>query len=178
MNQTIEHIIQKCLLQDRAAQRLLYQQYCEVVMQACYRYASDINEAKDMVQNTFIRVFQHLEVYNPTLSSFATWISRIAVREAIALKRKKKKLDFNDDIFEKVEQSIVPEIIDKLEIEEVRVLIEKLPENHRIILNLYYFEEFSHQEIASMLGIEISSSRSKLTRAKAELNVQWKLNAN
>jgi len=175
MQPPLAPIIDRCLQHDRAAQKLLFQQYKDTVMSACYRYATDINEAKDMAQNTFIRVFHHLVDYDADKGSFVTWISRIAVREAIAIKRKNKRLIFPDSQMPLTDEVLPPQIIDQLSIAELKNLIEKMPESHKIILNLYYFDEFSHQEIAELLGIETSSSRSKLTRAKAELQTQWKL---
>lgn len=174
MQQTSE-LISRCLRLEPAAQKQLYLAHKDAVMYVCYRYASDMDEAKDMVQNTFIRVFNHLGDYDPDKGRFSTWIGRIAIREAIAVKRKNKKLVFTESLETVLEQPFEAESELETNIENLRKTIENLPENHRIILMLYYFDELSHQEIADLLQIEVSSSRSKLTRAKAELAQRWKL---
>ncbi len=175
MTHPIEQLITQCLAADRAAQRQLYEQFRDFVMRICHRYATDLAEAKDMVQNTFVRVFQHLEIYDPAKGTFTTWLHRIAVRESIAVKRKKQQWNLTESALVVAESTWSPDIIERLTVEELRAVVEKLPDSHRTILMLYYFDGFSHEEVAALLQIELSSSRAKLSRAKSALNYQWNL---
>jgi RNA polymerase sigma factor (sigma-70 family) len=175
MAHPIEDIIVHCKAGDRLAQRRLYDQFSNFAMGICYRYATDISEAKDMVQNTFVRIFQHIHDYDSTKGTFTTWLHRIAVHEAIAVKRKKQRWNLSESALAITELPYNSDVLDQITIEELRSIIDKLPESHRIILMLYYFDGFNHTEIAQLLSIEISSSRAKLSRAKSELTYHWNL---
>lgn len=171
----IETIIQKCFKNDRQAQKLLYHRYKDRLISIAYRYDNDINTAKDILQNTFIKIFKNLDSFNSEKGSFEQWITRILINEALMHKRKNKNFISNDslDVFEKY---INIDHLDQITIEELRIIIEKLPEVHRVILNLYYFEEYTHKEIASILGIKESSSRSQLSKSRRILKLKWDKN--
>lgn len=176
MEHPIEALINRCRQNDRTAQRQLYEQFSAFVMRTCYRYATDLEEAKDMLQNTFVRVFHYLPDYDPAKGTFTNWIHRIAVHEAIAVKRKKQRWNLSDAVFAEADASCPPEVIQRLTVEELRAVIDKMPEIHRTILMLHYFDGLAHDEIATLMGIEISSSRARLSRAKTELIHRWNLN--
>jgi RNA polymerase sigma-70 factor, ECF subfamily len=171
----LDAVIQGCLSNHRLAQQQLYNQYANLVMQVCYRYATDIQEAQDMVQNTFIRVFDHLKQFDAGKGAFSTWIHTIAVREAIALKRKHPRWNLTESTFAQLESHYQSDIFDKMTVEELRQTVAKLPEIHRVVLMLHYFDGYSHEEIADLMGIEIASSRSRLSRARTELQHHWNL---
>jgi RNA polymerase sigma-70 factor, ECF subfamily len=170
-----EELLERCLANNRQAQQQLYNQFADMVMHVCYRYAAHVQEAEDMVQNTFIRVFQNLCHYDPAKGAFSTWIYTIAIREAISVKRKQPRWNLSESTFSQIESNYQTDIFDKLTVEELRQTIAKLPESHRVVLMLHYFEGYSHEEIADLLNIEISSSRSRLSRARTELNYHWNL---
>ncbi len=167
--------INKCIHQDRAAQKQLYLDHCHRLMGIAYRYAVDVEEAKDIVQNSFIRIFSKLETFDVVKGNFSAWSKTICIREAIAIKRKNSQLIFTEDILQIAEREGHDLEVEDLPEQMLKNIMEKLPENHKTILMLYYFDEYSHKEVAEILDIKESSSRSKLTRAKTELTLQWKL---
>lgn len=168
----IETIIQECIKNDREAQKLLYHRYKDKLMSVAFRYDNDINTAKDILQNTFIKIFKNLASFNAAKGNFDQWSTRILINEVLMLKRKSKEL-LDGDSYESVEKYTNIDLLDKITIEELRKVIEGLPEIHKVILNLYYFEEYSHKEIASLLGIKESSSRSQLSKSRRLLKTKW-----
>lgn len=169
-------IIKKCINQDRVAQKQLYLDHCHRLMSTANRYAKDMDEAKDIVQNTFIRIFNNLETYNFKKGNFISWTATICIREAIAIKRQNQPLIFKEDIVDVVEkQTQQLEIDHGVSLESLQSAINSLPENYKTILMMYYYDDLNHKEIAHILEIKESSSRSKLSRAKEELTKKWKL---
>jgi len=171
----MKELIEKCLNADRAAQNLLYQHYRDHLMSICYRYCNSMHDAQDALQNTFIRIFTKLSSFSEDKGNFKSWSSSIAVRESIAILRAKKKVHFGDDSLSKVELIDQLDVIDQMTVEELRSIIENLREEERIIINLHFFDGYSHKEIGVMLGIKENSSRSRLFRAKLALREKWKL---
>lgn len=174
MSHPVEDLIKLCQKNDRKAQYALYGRFCDYAMNICYRFAANIEEAQDMVQNTFVRVFTHIQDYDSQKGSFVAWLHQIALREAMAVRRKKMHWQSVElAAVEYADSQTKEDIIDKMTLDEMESLVRKLPESHRIILLLYYFDDCTHEEIADILGIGVSSSRSRLTRARAELLHQW-----
>ncbi len=174
MSHPVEELIRLCQKNDRKAQYALYGRFCDYAMKICYRFATNIEEAKDMVQNTFVRVFTHIHDYNPQKGTFVAWLHQIALREALAVRRKKTNWQSVElAVLEYTDRQTNEDIIDKMTVDDMESLIRKLPESQRIILLLYYFDDCTHEEIADILNIGVSSSRSRLTRARAELLRQW-----
>ncbi|MBK9254379.1 MAG: RNA polymerase sigma factor [Saprospiraceae bacterium] len=167
-------LIQNCLKQDRVAQKQLYLDHCQRLMNTAYRYATDLDEAKDIVQNSFIRIFNNLHSFDQS-GNFYAWTKTICIREAIAVRRKNSNLTFTEDIITLAEKEGIEMEIDDVSHEKLKLLIDALPENHRTILMMYYYDELSHKEISELLDIKESSSRSKLSRARYELTTKWKL---
>ena len=159
-------LIQKCLTNDRVAQKQLYHLYADFVMNIARRYAIDISEAKDMVQNTFIKIFKSLDQFDSNRGKFKHWISRIAVNEAIAIKR--KNINWQVSEFPEIDSKeiINNEAIANLNYKDMISSMNQLPEQHRVILQLFYVDDLDHKEIASIIEIKESSSRSRLTRAR------------
>lgn len=167
----MNEILNKCLNKDRAAQKQLYLNHCDYLMSIIYRYTCDIEWSKDVLQNTFIKIFKNLEKYDPQRSSFRTWSSKIAVNESLTYLRSKDKYSY----IEMKNESLADENISvQLHLKDTEKLITKLPTKYRSIINLYHFDGYSHEEIGRMLGISTSSSRSQLSRAKHLLLNEYK----
>jgi RNA polymerase sigma-70 factor (ECF subfamily) len=170
----LQDIIRKCIDGDRSAQKHLYLFLSDELMSVAYRYTRDMDFAKDVVQHAFVRIFHNLGSYDADKSGITTWSKKICIHEAISFLRKHKKMmiyvDINDVILpfqkEYEDETFSPEIL--------RGKIDKLPEEHRMIIQLYYYDELSHKEIATLLNIQESSSRSRLSRAKDQLRINWK----
>ena len=168
---TDKELIDGCIREDRHFQKMLVQRFAGKMMTVCRRYARHQMEAEDMVQETFIKVFDNITSFG-FKGSFEGWIRRIAVN--IALKKVKKFSFQNEKIgMEKLpEISLDPAVLAQLHEEEILKLIAGLPEGYRLVFNLYVIEGFSHREIAKNLNIEESTSRSQLLKARKMLQVR------
>ena len=160
-----EHeLIRRCEANDRTAQRLLYERYAPLLMSICRRYVGQAN-AEDVVQDSFIRIFQYLVQYRHE-GSFEGWVRRVCVNTCIRYLEKAKRLQVDYGIEQMPEQAVAPDAISKMSADELLEVIDKLPEGYRTVFNLSVIEGYHHKEIAAMLGIEESSSRSQLTKAR------------
>lgn len=163
---TEEIILQRCQKNDAAAQQLLYQKYSPKMLSVCYRYAKSREDAEDMLQEGFVKVFMQISRYEYR-GSLEGWILRIIVHTCINHLKKYKK--FNDVVDLAYASNIIiredniPGIVQAKQIVEC---IRSLPIGYRTVLNLYAIEGYSHKEIGAMLDIEESTSRSQYTRAK------------
>lgn len=167
---TEEAIIKGCLNNQAAAQRELYNRYSPKMLSVCYRYAQHREDAEDMLQEGFIKVFRQIHRFEGR-GAFEGWIRRIIVHTCIdILKKKNKKFNESVDIMHatglQVKKESVPSLIQAKQIIEC---IRLLPMGYRTVLNLYAIEGYAHHEISQMLGIEKSTSRSQYTRARAML---------
>lgn len=166
---TEEALLKGCLSNNAAAQRELYNKYSSKMLSVCYRYAHNREDAEDMLQEGFIKVFLQIHTFE-NRGAFEGWIRRIIVHTCINILKKNKKFNESVDIIHasgiQVREESVPAIIQAKQVVEC---IRMLPIGYRTVLNLYAVEGFSHREIAGMLDIEESTSRSQYTRAKAML---------
>jgi len=163
---TEEAILQGCLKNNATAQRELYN---PKMLAVCYRFAHNREDAEDMLQEGFIKVFTQIHTFE-NRGAFEGWIRRIVVHTCINILKKNKKFNESVDIIHatgvQVREDSVPAIIQAKQVVEC---IRSLPIGYKTVLNLYAVEGYSHREIANMLDIEESTSRSQYTRAKAML---------
>jgi RNA polymerase sigma-70 factor (ECF subfamily) len=166
---TEEAILKGCLQNDPAAQRELYNRYSPKMLSVCYRFAHNREDAEDMLQEGFIKIFSQMHTFG-NRGAFEGWIRRIIVHTCINILKKNKKFNESVDIIHAtgamVREESVPSIVQAKQIVEC---IRMLPIGYRTVLNLYALEGYSHREIGMMLDIEESTSRSQYTRAKAML---------
>ncbi len=166
---TEDALIIGCLQNDPAAQRELYNRYSPKMLSVCYRFAQSREDAEDMLQEGFIKVFTQIHTFQ-NKGAFEGWIRRIIVHTCINLIKKHKKFNENVDLayasFLQVREDAIPAI---MQAKQVIECIRLLPIGYRTVLNLYAIEGYSHKEIAGMLDIEESTSRSQYTRARAML---------
>ena len=164
-----KELIERVLKNDTKAQEVLYQQYTAKMYSLCLRYARHQMEAEDLLQDGFIKVFSHLNEYKFN-GSFEGWIRRIFTNNAInAVNKKQFKNEFylpdaNNEILAKDVT-----IIEKISEQDLIKVISTLPIGYRTIFNMYVIDGYSHAEIAEMLEITESTSRSQLTKAKKML---------
>ncbi len=168
-NMTEESLIFGCIQQDAAAQRELYNRYSPKMLSVCYRFAQSKEDAEDMLQEAFIKVFMQIHTFQ-NKGAFEGWIRRIIVHTCINFLKKYKKFNESLDLAYAssvaVKEETIPSIMQAKQVVEC---IRLLPVGYRTVLNLYALEGYSHKEIAGMLDIEESTSRSQYTRAKAML---------
>ena len=166
---TEESILKGCLQNNAIAQKELYNRYSSKMLAVCYRFAHNREDAEDMLQEGFIKVFSQIHTFR-NQGAFEGWIRRIIVHTCINNLKKNKKFNESVDLIHatamQVREESVPSIVQAKQVVEC---IRVLPIGYRTVLNLYAIEGYSHREIGSMLDIEESTSRSQYTRAKQML---------
>jgi RNA polymerase sigma-70 factor (ECF subfamily) len=172
----LKTIVEACLRGERRAQERLFQTYYGKMLAVCMRYLSDRDSAQEILQVSFLKVFDKLEFFDFT-GSLEGWIRRIVTNTAIDHLRKAKKDPFlsdqdNDFVTGSSDPMVESEQIALLDL-KAKVAIEaigKLSPAYRAVFNLYVIEEHTHKEIAEILGISEGTSKSNL--AKAKMNLQ------
>ena len=161
--------LKRCQRGDHKAQRLLYSTYERRIMGVCRRYASNPDEAKDIFQEAFIRIFNHIGKLKE-YKYLERWLIKTAVNTAINYYYSQKKHHDNlgYDTIEQFDEND-EDIISRLTNEQLINLINELPDGFRMVFNLYVIEGFKHREIADMLQISENTSKSQLNRAKQAL---------
>ncbi len=164
-------LIKGCLEGNQNIQRMLFEQFAGKFMTMCLRYAVDSMEAEDMLQEGFVRIFTHLHQFKFE-GSFEGWMRRIIVN--VCLKHlQKRKLQFKEISDEHAnEVQIAPYTYSSIGEDELMKLISRLPDGYRTVFNLNVIEGYSHEEIAVLLGIQASTSRSQLVKARKMLQNQ------
>ena len=165
---TDKELIEGCVKKDSQCQKEVFQRFAGKMLAVCMRYTRHRMEAEDIVQEAFIKVFDNIEKFH-FKGSFEGWIRRIVINTA--LKKFNKKSFQNEDIGIEAhhDHSIDPEIYNALSVEEIMNIISKLPDGYKIVFNLYAIEGYNHKEIADLLGIQESTSRSQLVKARKML---------
>lgn len=161
----INDLIAGCCKKERSSQEALYRNFFGYGLSICLRYAQNREEAVEIMNDGFLKIFQHIQSFD-TSRSFKTWLAKIMVNTSIDFLRSKKKLVFVDDINQVPEPGIDEKIVDKLSYEELLKLVQVLPPAYRTVFNLYVMEGYQHQEIAAMLRISEGTSKSNLFKAK------------
>ena len=170
---TDEELVEGCLKGKSSIQKLLYDKYAVKMLGVCMRYMKKRDEAEDILQEGFIKVFSKLRTYQKK-GSLEGWIRRIMVNSALQQLRTKIKFEVSGDIDladniswedhennEMIWESITPE--------ELYEMIQSLSDGYRTVFSLYAVDEFSHKEIAEILGITEGTSKSQLSRARVLL---------
>jgi RNA polymerase sigma factor (sigma-70 family) len=167
---TEEALILGCLHNDPISQRELYNRYSPRMLSVCFRFAQSRQDAEDMLQEGFIKVFTQIGGFE-SRGSFEGWIRRIVVHTCINQLKKDKKFSENVELAHAEQYVHVREesISAILQVKQVIECIRLLPVGYKTVLNLYAIEGFSHKEIADMLEIGESTSRSQYTRARVML---------
>lgn len=164
-----EELLQGCRNNDPIAQQELYQQYSPKMLSVCYRYAKTREDAEDMLQEAFIKVFTQIQQFE-NRGSLEGWILRIVVHTCINHLKKNKK--FNENVELAFAGNIMireDNVQGMMQAKQIVECIRALPIGYRTVLNLYAIEGYSHREIGVLLDIEESTSRSQYTRAKQML---------
>lgn len=160
-------LIQQSISGNMKAQYQLYKLYADSMYFTCYNLMNSREEAEDMLQEAFSEAFKSLDVFRFE-SSFGTWLKRIVVNKCInELKRKKMDLKLFDNL-DSIETSYieVDDDLDEFNMEIVKMAIEKLPPGGKAVFQLYLLEGYDHKEIAEILGVSESNSKTQYMRAK------------
>jgi RNA polymerase sigma factor (sigma-70 family) len=167
-----QDLIDGCKTGDQKAQFQVYKLYYKAMYNTSLRIVGDTMEAEDIMQESFLSAFEKIDTYSGSVS-FGAWLKKIVINRSLDALNKRKAVfedielhvgirdESSDDIARYEEMDI--------KVEEVKEAIEKLPDGYRVILSLYLLEGYDHDEIAEILSINSSTSRSQLSRAKQKL---------
>lgn len=160
-----QDLIRACAKGDRLAQRELYNKYSRMMYAVCMRYAKSDEEAQDVLQESFIKVFKSIDKFRGD-SRLVYWIKRIVVNTALNHQRDKMKMLPMVDV-ESIADSIdYDQFISSFGLDELLGMIQQLPTGCRVVFNLFAVEGYSHKEIGIRLGISEGTSKSQYSRAK------------
>jgi len=167
-----QDLIDGCREGDQKAQFQVYKLYYKAMYNTSLRIVNDSMEAEDVMQEAFLSAFEKINTYSGTVS-FGAWLKRIVVNRSLDVLGRRKaifeELDGHDGIRDNSIEDAESREETETRVEEVKAAIERLPEGYRVILSLYLIEGYDHDEIAEMLNISSSTSRSQLSRAKQKL---------
>ncbi|HSK13432.1 MAG TPA: RNA polymerase sigma factor [Phnomibacter sp.] len=165
-------LIRLCRKNDRTAQHALYRQYASEMLGVCYRYTKSLDDAEDVLQEGFIKVFDQLDRFRGD-GALGGWIRRIMVTTAISYLRRHNRYRNQMDLEDQPLYVVVDEMAtNNLRTQELMELIRKLPAGYQAVFNLVGIEGYDHTEAANMLGISVQTSRSQYSRARAQL-MKW-----
>lgn len=165
---TEKELVKGCIRENRQCQQELFLRYSGKMLAVCLRYTRHRMEAEDILQDAFVKVFDNISKFE-FKGSFEGWIRRIVINTALKNYSKKSFKQEQIGLENQPELPLEPEIYSNLEEEELLRLINKLPDGYRLVFNLYAVEGYSHKEIADLLGIQESTSRSQLVKARKML---------
>ncbi len=165
-----DELVERCKRGDRLAYRELYQRYAKAMFNTCLRILNHEHEAEDVLQESFVEAFRNLDGFEYR-TSFGGWLKQICVNRSInqLKKRKLNWVDIEKVNYANVEETIVDESDLVLKVESVKKAIMKLPDGYRTVLNLYLLEGYDHEEIAEILNVAESTTRTQYMRAKQKL---------
>lgn len=163
-----EDFIKGCIAKEPLALRKLYEDFYSIMLPVCMRYSNSKNDALDILHDGFIKVFKNLEKYQIG-TSLKAWIKRIMVNTAIDFYRRENRRRTSDLDHAIGVSSNDPDVVSKISADELLNALQLLSPAYRSVFNLYVIEGYSHRELAEILGITESTSRSNLVKARAKL---------
>ncbi len=175
LSKELEEAIKGCIENDRKSQEWLHKRYYAVMLPICLRYTKNVDQAEDILQKSFIKIFKNIGRYE-FKGSFEGWMKRIVVNTAIDFHRSRKgdflllPEEMSMEDFDQEDEGLDDETKNyPYTPKQVMEAIQELTPAYKAVFNLYVIEEYTHQEIADMLGVSIGTSKSNLLKAKARL---------
>ncbi|MEM6725596.1 MAG: sigma-70 family RNA polymerase sigma factor [Bacteroidota bacterium] len=164
---TLQAIIEGCRKQDSRSQELLFRYFAPRILTTCRRYETPHFGAQDILQETFLTVFNKFHQFDPDKGAIESWMKRIAINTALKVLRKQKlqfvEIDYHP---EAASMSATPDVEPNISEEQILSALKELPEGYRTVFNLFVIDGFSHQEIAELLSISPQTSKSQFFKAK------------
>lgn len=162
---TLDELIIQCKKQDVKAQGELYHKYSGTLFSICLRYSPNYVEAEDSLQDAFITIFKKIEQFKDK-GSFEGWMKRVTVNTVLQKYRKQRVFDIKreDQIEEEVEDEPLED--EGIPLDFLLKIIQELPDRYRLVFTMYVMDDYSHKEIAELLGISDGTSKSNLARAR------------
>ncbi len=172
----IQNVIKQCKQGDRLAEKKLFFHFAGKVRSICRRYSNSSQEAKDLMQECFLKIFSNIGKYDEKKGAIEGWIYQVSTNRILEILRKEKrgiKVVYMAELPEESEE-IAEDLLNRISSADLLQCIKELPNGYRNVLNLFIFEGFPHARIARELGITESTSRSQYTRAKKLLKEKIK----
>ncbi len=163
-----KELIEGCANGNRATQKALYERYCRKMMVTCQRYAKSTQEAEDILQEGFVKVFANINTFRGE-AQIGTWITRIMINCALNAQRQKLYLLPMVDVNEVTIRENEEISLSSFHLSELIAIVQSLPDGCRVVFNLFAIEGYSHREIGEMVGISEGTSKSQYNRAKSLL---------
>ena len=167
-----KQLIKKAAAGNQEAQKRLYDKIAPKMLGVCRQYVKDLHFAEDVMIGGFLKVFKNLGSFG-FKGSFEGWIRKIMIRESISYIRKQQFVVYDDELYERNELGNNT-ISTDMDVEHIQMLIDALPEGYKMVFVLYVVEGYKHQEIAELLQITESTSKSQLFKARKMLQEQLK----
>jgi RNA polymerase sigma-70 factor (ECF subfamily) len=167
-DEEVHQLIRGCLKQDRKCQKMLYKAFYGFAMGICLRYAGNRDEAADVMNQGFFKVFTHMAKYDAS-RPFKAWLGKIMMNTSIDYYRANLKMAYADDLdaAENLSDGELPDR--KLNYDDLLAMIQQLPQAYRTVFNLFAIDGYSHDEIGEMLNINAGTSKSNLHKARQKL---------
>lgn len=163
-----DEIVEGCLNGGRKYQKLLYERFYGSMMAVCLRYTQDREEARDVMHEGFMKVFNNLHKFQKG-TNLGAWIRRIMINTSIDHYRKTAKRPNLVEINQAVHETDMQDVVSDMSAKEILKLVQKLSPAYRMVFNLYVVEGYSHKEVGKKLGISEGTSKSNLAKARAKL---------
>ena len=162
-------LVEQCKVNDRNAQMQLYRKYCDGMFSVAMRFLRNEDDAEDVLQESFIKAFQRIDQYKGEVT-FGAWLKRIVVNGCIDfLKSQKQRLVTLDETYMHISEEDQWDVKEDIDLDEVKEAIAALPAKYSYVVQLYLVEGYDHSEIAEILTISETASRTRLLRGKAKL---------
>jgi RNA polymerase sigma-70 factor (ECF subfamily) len=164
--ENIEQVLSGCRKDDRRAQELLYRSFYRAMMTLCLRYTKNDQDAVEVLNNGFLKVFKNIQRYDPGQASLYTWIRTIVVNACLDFIRSRNRQEQCQELDDSVEVHIPPEVVGRFRAAELLQLIRTLPPATQAVFNLYVLEGYTHKEIKELLNISAGTSKWHLSEAR------------
>lgn len=175
---SVDSLVERCKKGDPASQFELYRQYSKAMFNTALRIVGDRQQAEDMLQVAFVKIFRNLSSFRFE-SSLGSWMKRVVVNECISEVRKKRiwTVEAEDSVIAEPSEEFTSHD-NSLKVEQIKGAMKQLPDGYRIVFSLYLIEGYDHAEISEILSISEATSKSQLSRAKDKVRKIIEANSN
>ena len=163
------NIIRGCKQNDRKAQEALYKAYYKTMVTICLRYTKNEEDAVEVLNNGFLKVFKNIQRYDSSQASLYTWIRAIVINSCLDFIKQKQELEKVEELNEEAEVHIHPEVINKMKADDLLAQVKRLTPATGAVFNLYVIEGYNHKEIGALLNISEGTSKWHLSEARKVL---------
>ncbi|MEM9897118.1 MAG: RNA polymerase sigma factor [Bacteroidota bacterium] len=167
------NLIERCKNEERSAQYELYAKYSKAMYNTALRMTGDHSGAQDVLQDAFVNAFEHIGSYREE-ASFGSWLKRITINKSLNYIRKEKKDQLSIEGYEQfdvAESASASEEISNITVDDLKKVLAQLPSGFRTVVSMYLFEGYDHKEIAEVMNISESTSKSQYKRGKEKLKL-------